>query len=92
AMEQARLPAGPALSPQQVLDDPHIAAKGLFQAVEFPGLDKPAPIMKTAVELSKTPGEIRSRAPTLGEHTEAIMKELGYSADEIATLKNERVI
>ena len=91
-MENARLPAGPVLSPQQVLEDPHIAAKGLFQPVEYPGLDMPAPIMKTPVELSETPGEIRSRAPTLGEHTEEIMRELSYSENEIADLRLKRVI
>ena len=63
AMEAVRLPAGPVLSPQEVLEDPHIAAKGLFQPVSYPGLDKPAPLMKTPVELSRTPGEIRTRAP-----------------------------
>lgn len=92
AMEAARLPAGPVLSPQQVLDDPHVAAKGLFQATPYPGLDNPAPLMKTAVELSATPGEIRQRPPTLGEHTDQIMQELGYSAAEISALRAKRVI
>ena len=92
AMEEVRLPAGPVLSPQQVLEDPHIAAKGLFQPVEYPGLDKPAPVMRTPVELSETPGEIRSRAPTLGEHTDQIMEELGYSADEIAAFRENRIV
>ena len=92
AMEEARLPAGPVLSPQQVLDDPHIAAKGLFQPVEYPGLDIPAPLMKTPVELSETPGEIRTRPPTLGEHTDQLMEELGYSAGEISDLREKRVV
>lgn len=92
AMEAARLPAGPVLSPQEVLNDPHIAAKGLFQAVAYPGLDVPAPLMRTPVELSQTPGEIRRRAPTLGEHTDQIMRELGYTAAEIAELRAQRII
>lgn len=92
AMEEARLPAGPIMSPQQVLDDPHIAAKGLFQPVDYPGLDQPAPLMQTPVELSTTPGEIRHRAPTLGEHTDQIMRELGYSDAEIDALHQDRVI
>jgi crotonobetainyl-CoA:carnitine CoA-transferase CaiB-like acyl-CoA transferase len=92
AMEEARLPAGPIMSPQEVLDDPHVAARGLFQPTEYPGLDIPAPLMKTPVELSETPGEIRSRPPTLGEHTEQIMGELGYSAEQIAELKEKRVV
>ena len=91
-MEKARIPAGPILSPQQVLEDPHIAAKKLFESVEYPGLDTPAPLMKTPVELSETPGEIRSRAPRLGENTDEIMKELGYDQEQIIDLRNKRVI
>lgn len=92
AMEEVRLPAGPILSPREVLEDPHIAAKGLFQPLEYPGLSAPAPVMRTPVELSETPGEIRSRAPTLAEHTDEIMKELGYSESDIQALKGKRII
>ncbi len=92
AMEEARLPAGPIMSPQEVLEDPHIETKGLFQAIDYPGLDKPAPIMQTPVELSETPGEIRHRAPTLGEHTNSIMRELGYQQAEIDELRAQRII
>ncbi|MFT6093264.1 MAG: crotonobetainyl-CoA:carnitine CoA-transferase CaiB-like acyl-CoA transferase [Pseudohongiellaceae bacterium] len=92
AMEAARLPAGPIMSPQEVLDDPHVAALGMFQPTEYPGLDKPAPLMVTPVELSETPGEIRRRPPTLGEHTDQIMAELGYSEEEIQQLRDKRVV
>ena len=91
-MEKARIPAGPILSPQRVLEDPHIAAKRVFESVEYPGLDTPAPLMRTPVELSETPGEIRSRAPKLGENTDEIMKELGYDQNQIIDLRNKRVI
>lgn len=92
AMEEARLPAGPVLSPQQALDDPHVAARGLLQPVDYPGLPAPAPLMRTPVELSETPGAIRRRAPTLGEHTDEIMESLGYSPDAVAALRARRVV
>lgn len=92
AMEEARIPAGPVLSPQEVLEDPHIAAKGLLQDTDYPGMDRPAPLMRTPIEFSETPGSIRHRAPTLGEHTDQIMKDLGYSEDEISELHQKRII
>ena len=92
ALEAARIPAGPLYSPQQALEDPHIKATGFLQPVEFPGTPRPAPIAQTPVKLSKTPGEIRRRAPTLGEHTDQILHELGYDDSEIAALREERVI
>lgn len=91
-MEAARLPAGPVMSLQQVLDDPHVAEAGLLQRVDYPGLTKPAPVMRPPVRLSATPADIRQRAPTLGEHTDAILGELGYSDSEIAALREARVI
>ncbi len=92
AMAEARLPAGPVMSPQEVLDDPHVAARDMFQVMDYPGLERPAPLMKTPVELSETPGEIRRRPPTLGEHTARIMRELGYGDEEVDALRAKRVI
>ncbi|MYF00791.1 MAG: CoA transferase [Gammaproteobacteria bacterium] len=89
-MEAARLPAGPVLSPQEVLEDPHIAARGIFQATEYPGLNGSAPLMKTPVELSETPGEIRERPPTLGEHTHRIKRSLGTGDHAIDQLWPQR--
>jgi len=91
-LAEARIPAGPVLKPQQVLDDPHVRAMGFFQEVDYPGLPKPAPLARAPVRLSKTPGAIRHRAPTLGEHTEAILIELGYDAAAIAELRRSAVI
>jgi crotonobetainyl-CoA:carnitine CoA-transferase CaiB-like acyl-CoA transferase len=88
----AKIPAGPVYRPQQTLDDPHIRAMGFFQQTEFPGMRKPAPIAKVPVRLSGTPGGIRCRAPTLGEHTDQIMGTLGYDATAIAALRKKGVI
>jgi len=92
AMEKARLPAGPVMSPQQVLDDPHVAARGMLKPLSYPGLKKPAPVMQPPIQLSETPAEIRHRAPTLGEHTQQILEELGYSAQEILALRTARAV
>ncbi|MGB4246088.1 MAG: CoA transferase [Pseudohongiellaceae bacterium] len=92
AMEEARLPAGPVMSPQNVLDDPHVAATGMLQRIDYPGLAKPAPVMRPPVRLSLTPPTIRHRAPTLGEHTDRILGDLGYSSEEIQALRSARVI
>jgi crotonobetainyl-CoA:carnitine CoA-transferase CaiB-like acyl-CoA transferase len=88
----AKIPAGPVLKPQQTLDDPHIEAMGFFQPVEYPGAPRPAPIAKVPVFLSGTPGSIRRRAPTLGEHTDAILTQLGYDREAIAALRAAGVV
>ena len=91
-LEKARIPAGAVNTPQEALDDRHIAAMGYLHPMEFPGLPGPAPIMETPVRLSETPGTLDHRAPLLGEHTDAILIDLGYSADEIAAFRAEGVI
>jgi crotonobetainyl-CoA:carnitine CoA-transferase CaiB-like acyl-CoA transferase len=92
AMEKARLPAGPVMSPQDVLQDPHVAARGMFEFLDFPGMQTKAPVAQPPVQFSATPARIRRRAPTLGEHTDHILGELGYSEAEIAELRAARVV
>jgi len=92
AFEAARIPAGPVHSPQQALDDAHIRASGMLREIAFPGAPRPAPVTDTPVQLSATPGAIRGRAPLLGEHTEAILAEIGYSAAEIERLRAGKVV
>ena len=90
--ETARIPAGPVHSPQEALDDAHIRASGILREIAYPGSPRPAPVVDTPIRLSETPGAIRGRAPLLGEHTEAILAEIGYSRAEVTRLRNAGVV
>lgn len=91
-LEAARIPAGPVYTPAEALADPHVKARELFKYTDYPGLPTPVPLAETPVRLSGTPGQIRTRAPTLGEHTDEILADLGFAADEISQLREARVI
>ncbi|HKC98550.1 MAG TPA: CoA transferase, partial [Methylomirabilota bacterium] len=70
----------------------HIRTAGLLNDTEYPGLRRPVPLAPTPVDLSETPGQFRHRAPMLGEHTDAILKELGYGDTEIKDFRARGVI
>ena len=92
ALAQARVPAGPVLSPQQILDDPHVQATQQFRPMAYPGLPKDAGVSLSGARLVQNPPAITRRAPTLGEHTDEVLGALGYSADELSALREQRVI
>jgi crotonobetainyl-CoA:carnitine CoA-transferase CaiB-like acyl-CoA transferase len=92
ALEANRIPAGPVYTPQQALDDPHIKHAEFLHPMEYPGAGKPVPVLQEPVKLSRTPLTIRRRAPTLGEHTDQILQELGYGPAAIEKLRAERVV
>src|SRR5439155_24776813 len=91
-LEAAKIPAGPLYTPQQALDDAHIRRAGLLVDTEYPGVARRVPLAPTPVDRSDTPGRFRHRAPTLGEHTNAILGEIGYSMAEIDALRKKVVV
>ena len=91
-LDEARIPCGPVLSGAELLRDPHIEAMDFLDQMPFPGMAAPAPVTTTPVRLSRTPGSIRRRTATLGEHTAEILGALGYADDEISRLRADRVV
>jgi crotonobetainyl-CoA:carnitine CoA-transferase CaiB-like acyl-CoA transferase len=90
--EKFGVPAGPVLTPRQALEDPQVQAMGDLYPMDIPGVDKKVPIAGPPFRLSKTPGTMRVRPPMLGEHTDEVMRELGYGDAEIADLRAKRII
>ena len=91
-LEKARVPCGPCYDLDEVLDDAQVNFRKLLQEVEYPGGTKPVPISSTPLRLSATPAGSCQRAPTLGEHTESILGELGFSAEDIAAFRTAGVV
>ena len=86
------VPAAPVLSPQQALDHPHIQATGMLTPVDYPGALGSAPLARMPFRLSAAEDLPDLRAPRLGEHTDEILGELGYSGAEIAEFRARRVV
>ena len=91
-LAKSSIPAGPLLSPLQVLADEQVVATGMLTWVDYPGLPKPAPLVSGPVEFSGMDAGIRARPPTLGEHTDQVLASIGYSAQEIAGLRERRIV
>jgi crotonobetainyl-CoA:carnitine CoA-transferase CaiB-like acyl-CoA transferase len=85
-LERARVPCGPVYDLDEVLADPQVRARKLIQEIEYPGGGHAIPIASPPVRLSASAASLR-RAPTLGEHTDEVLSEIGFSRDEIAMFR-----
>lgn len=84
-LEAARVPVGPIYSVQDMMDDPHYNARGMFETVEIDG--KPLKVPAIMPKLSRTPGETQWPGAAIGEHNNEILGGLlGLSNEEIAAL------
>ena len=86
-----KVPAGKVYTARDIAEDPHYRARGMILTqqtrdgyeVEVPGI---------VPKLMGTPGSVRSAAPRLGEDTDAVLREIGLTTDQIAALRARKVV
>ncbi|MBW2272992.1 MAG: CoA transferase [Deltaproteobacteria bacterium] len=89
-MEAGKAPCGKVLSTAELHADPHVQARGILVDSEHPvagRLRQPRP----PIHFEKTPSAIGDPAPTLGQHTDELLRELGLS-DDIARLREAGIV
>jgi formyl-CoA transferase len=85
-LEQAGVPCGPILDCAQALQTPQAIAREMTVEVEHPTLGT-LRTLGTPIKMSETPLDPKRRAPLLGEHTDDVLADAGYSSDEIEQLR-----
>ena len=91
ALATARVPAGKVYTAKDIAEDPHYRARDMIlqqrtrdgDTLEVPGI---------VPKLSATPGTVRSNAPHVGDDTDAVLREMGLSAEQIATLRGRGIV
>lgn len=90
-LNAAGVPNGEVRDIGQMLNDPHLAAREMVQTLMHPTIGATR-VIGAPIKLSDTPASLRTAPPVLGQHTDAVLAELGYSPAEIAALHSTRVV
>lgn len=78
----------PVLGLDEALESELVRAREMVVAIDQPGASEPVRLLGLPIKLDRTPGDpARAPGPALGEHTDAVLAELGYDAEQIAALR-----
>ena len=90
-MNEAGVPCGPIYNIDQMFDDPQVKHLGIAQSVTKKDKSKMR-LVGQGVTLSRTPSKLVVRPPELGEHTNSVLKEFGFSKRDIAALHKAQAV
>jgi crotonobetainyl-CoA:carnitine CoA-transferase CaiB-like acyl-CoA transferase len=90
-LEANDIPCGPINDYAQVFADPQVRAREMVVETDHPTLGH-LRTLGSPIKLSATPADVSRRAPQLGEHTDEVLSEAGYSSAEIAALRAARAV
>jgi crotonobetainyl-CoA:carnitine CoA-transferase CaiB-like acyl-CoA transferase len=85
------IPSGAILSLQEALEQPQVVHRGTVQTIEEPGIG-PLRLFNLTAKFSETPGGLETPPPRLSAHTGELLRQLGYSDDQIADLRARKVV
>ena len=88
--EKEGLPYAPITRPEQLFDDPHLLATGGLAPITLPG-GKPSHVPLTPMAFNGVQPPLRTQPPEVGEHTDALLRDAGYSDEEIQSLKARNI-
>ena len=92
-MTNVGIPCGPIFGVEQVVKDPHFAARGMFPEMDHPLGKGKIKTVGNPIKFSETPVSIRRTAPRLGQHSESVLKDkLGYSDQQCQELLEAGVV
>lgn len=93
--EKHGLPFAPISRPEQLFDDPHLNATGGLADITLPDGERAGQTARTTLFPLRMDGQrlgVRLQPPVLGQHTAALMQELGYTGDEVQALLQKRAV
>jgi crotonobetainyl-CoA:carnitine CoA-transferase CaiB-like acyl-CoA transferase len=91
-LNKAGVPCGPIYSIDQVYADPQVVHLGMAQPVKTKAKGKPLRMARQPVSLSRTPSRLAAPPPGLGEHTDSVLREFGFTAKEISALRKAKAV